>query len=69
MFEYPRMQNPGQKERRLLDEADNCELIANLTDDVGRRSCFRKAAVELRGKAARLRAGIVDRERPMPEQT
>ncbi len=52
------MKDMQAKLSKLLDDANDCDLIANLATDRRKRAVFRRTALELRESAARLRADI-----------
>jgi len=43
---------------KLLDDANDCDLIGNLATDPSKRATFRRLAHEFREMAAQLRADI-----------
>ncbi len=47
---------------KLLDDANDCDLIGNLAADQRKRASFRRMARELREAAARLRSDIAAHE-------
>ena len=52
------MEDMQTKLTKLLDDANDCDLISNLATDQRKRATFRRMARELREVATRLRADI-----------
>jgi hypothetical protein len=55
------MKDMQAKLSKLLDEANDCDLIGNLATDPRKRATFRRLAHEYRVMAAELRADIASR--------
>ena len=53
------MKDMQAKLTKLLDDANDCDLIGNLATDPRKRATFRRMAHQLRAMAAELRAEIV----------
>ena len=52
------MKDMQAKLTKLLDDANDCDLIGSLATDQAKRATFRRMAEEFRDMAARLRADI-----------
>jgi len=61
------MANLDNRIRRLLSDADDCDLIGNLASDAAKRRTFRKLAHEFRQIAEELKRDI-DRRKAGPDQ-
>lgn len=47
-----------ERQNKLISDAEDCDLIANLTDDVEKKKTFRDLAMKLRVMAEELRPQI-----------
>jgi hypothetical protein len=55
------MQDLREKREKLLTEAEDCELIAELATDIKKRELFAQLAIDLRSMARDIEAMIAGR--------